>query len=103
MNKKRKIGYILLVEMLILLIMGINIVIQWRKDDTIDISIRDWKSDYIEYDAINGWYVDDKTVKTEENVDILYGPFISLEKGTYSVNIDYHCEKEQHFLSFSGD
>lgn len=103
MNKKRKIGYILLVEMLILLIMGINIVIQWRKDDTIDISIRDWKSDYIEYDAINGWYVDDKTVKTEEDVDILYGPFISLEKGTYSVNIDYHCDKEQHFLAFAGD
>ena len=103
MNRKKKIGYVLMVEILILLIMGINVVIQWRKNDSIDVSIRDWKSDYIEYDEINGWYVDEKLVKTEGDIDILSGPFISLKKGTYSVKVEYHCDKEQHCLAFAGD
>lgn len=103
MNRKKKIGYVLMVEILILLIIGINVVIQWRKNDSIDVSIRDWKSDYIEYDEINGWYVDEKLVKTEGNIDILSGPFISLKKGTYSVKVEYHCDKEQHCLAFAGD
>ena len=57
-----------------------------------------WQSRYILFD--NGWYIDDRIYREnglegEENVEILYGPFVHIDKGNYYAVVDYETSSEQ--------
>ena len=101
MNKK--FYYVLLIELLVFFVLGILLIIHWRSDAEVGTAISDWQSDYIMYDEVQGWYVDEEMVDTEESTDILYGPFISLKRGTYSVKIEYECDQNQGILVYAGN
>lgn len=102
MDKTKRVKVIFLLELLFLFVFGIIIVQRWRTNQYVDVSIKDWQSAYTEYDDINGWYVDEKLVKTEKTIDVLLGPFVTLPKGTYTVKVEYHCEQNQHCLAYAG-
>ncbi len=101
MNRKKVYKVFFLVEILILIVLGFLFVIRRRTNQDIDITIMDWKSDYIAYDSMYGWYVDEKLVQTGEKIDIVCGPNISLDKGTYSAKIMYYCDYDQSCVALS--
>ena len=86
------------IEILIVIMMGIILIVQWKSGKPIDVSVSDWQSDYVEYDSIDGWCADEKSLPTEEKISLIYGPFIELKKGTYRVKIEYHCNYNQDCL-----
>ncbi len=51
-------------------------------------------SDYIEFDN-DVWYADDKLIQTQEEIELLYGPFIELPKGSYTITMRYECDYDQ--------
>lgn len=91
------------IEILIVIILGIVLIAQWKSSKPIDVSISDWQSDYVEYDSINGWSVGEKSLPTKEKINLIYGPFVELKKGTYRVKIEYHCDYNQDCLVNSED
>ena len=103
MNRKKKIICILTIEILILIVMVILLIVRWRSSQAIDVPITDWESDYVEYDDINGWFIDEKLLKTEDedNIDLVHSPLISLQKGTYRIIMEYHCDYNQSCLAYS--
>lgn len=102
-NSGKKFYLVLLIEFLVFCVLGTVLLTQWRSDSEVNAAVSDWQSDYIMYDETQGWYVDEVMVGTEESTDILYGPFISLKRGTYSVKIDYECEQNQSSLVYAGN
>lgn len=88
---------IIFLEILILFILGSLAFTQWRAFQTVELSIEDWESDYIKYDKAGGggWYIDDRYTKEGENIIAIYSPATELERGTYSVNIEYSCDADQ--------
>lgn len=101
MNRVKKFRWLIAVEILVLIIMGIMLIIRWRLSQSIDVSIADWKSDYVAYDNINGWYIDEGLLQTDKTINLVYGPLISLKRGTYRIQMDYHCDYDQHCLAYS--
>ncbi len=57
------------------------------------VSLSDWSSDYILYE--DGWYADESSLPTDDTVDMIYGPYCSLARGSYTVRIDYSCSSDQ--------
>ena len=51
-------------------------------------------SDYIEFDN-DVWYADDKLIQTQEEIELLYGPFIELPKGSCTITMRYECDYDQ--------
>ena len=102
-ESSKKIIGLLACETLIMILLGIVLIVQWKSGKPIDVSISDWKSDYVEYDSINGWCADEKSLPTEESINLIYGPFVELKKGTYRVKIEYHCDCNQDCLVNSED
>lgn len=99
---KRAFYLLIFVEMVILILLATVIVM--NRNVPIDISLSDWESPYIEYN--NGWYVDESIMQkwhTEENAEmgILYGPYIALEQGMYSIHIEYNCDSSQSCLLYA--
>lgn len=102
MDKKRIFRYLLSIEILILLMLGILLVRRWRSNEELDLAITDWQSEYIEYDEVNGWNAVEELLPIENAVNIIYGPFIELKKGAYRVKIAYHCDEDQICLESAG-
>lgn len=74
--------------------------VQYIDRSDIKIPLSDWKSKYITY-HIGGWYIDEDIVQTDDTIDMIYGPYIELKKGTYSIRIDYECEEDQGCLVYA--
>lgn len=74
-----------------------------RGYDSLDmrVDVKDFSSDYISYD--NGWYIDSNMVDVgdDEPINVLYGPFITLPKGEYTLVMDYECEEDQEARPYS--
>lgn len=102
MDKKKIFRYILSAEILILLMLVVLLVVQWRSNEGMDLSIADWQSEYIEYDGVNGWNAKEELLPIENTVNIISGPFIELKKGTYRIKIAYHCDVDQVCLESAG-
>lgn len=47
--------------------------------------------------------MDESIVQTNDMVNLLYGPYLRLKKGTYSVVIDYNCEIDQNCTVYAGE
>lgn len=61
----------------------------------VDVAAADWKSDYVVFDNMNGWYVDEDILRTDSGIDFIYGPGIMLRKGVYRVKLGYRCSDNQ--------
>lgn len=79
----------------ILLIVIISVQHLLRRD--LELSIIGWESNYINY-RMGGWYIDENVVETDEMIDMIYSPSMWLDKGTYTIQIDYECENDQGYL-----
>lgn len=101
MDRKKIYRVLFFFEIFILLVLGVLFVVRLRTNQDIDIAITDWKSDYIAYNNMYGWYVDEKLVQTGEITDVVCGPNIRLDKGTYSAKITYYCDYDQSCLALS--
>lgn len=99
MKKVKFCKILVLIEIVILLLLGILLGIRWKEDKPIKVSMTDWESDYAKWDDTQGWYINDKLVKTDEKIVFLSGPFIFLEKGTYSATIEYECDADQSCIA----
>lgn len=60
--------------------------------------IDSWESRYLTYE--NGWFIDERIFREnglleEEEVEIIYGPFVHLNKGSYYALIDYETSFNQ--------
>ena len=103
----KKYQIIVLLEIIVLVSLGIAIVVQLNRNDSIlDISLSDWKatSSFI-YDT-DGWYVDESMLEAGMDADkkiCLYGPYFELSRGTYSVYIEYECEHDQFCQIYAND
>lgn len=56
-----------------------------------------WQSRYVPFEN-NEWSMDESVAPSDaefDDFDYLYGPYISLPKGCYCVNIEYICDKTQ--------
>lgn len=97
---------LLIIEIIVLLFLGIAIVLQVnRKDSIIDVSLSEWKSTrYFIYDT-DGWYVDETMLVTDDGKKPvrLYGPYIPLDRGTYTISIEYECEYDQSCQIYAND
>lgn len=92
-NYKKKWLYFVAVEVIVCVILAVMTGVRHNNYTTIETSISDWQSRNITYD--NGWYVDESIVQTDETIDIIYGPYVSLKRGSYTVKIDYTCDSDQ--------
>ena len=101
MNRMKKMKWLLVVEILIFIAMGITLIVRLRLSQDIDVSITDWNSDCAVYDDINGWYIDEELLQTDEKINLVYGPLISLKRGTYRILMDYSCDYDQSCLAHS--
>ncbi len=75
-----------------------------NKSPSITPLIESWESRYLEY---NGeWRIDDRIYREhglseEDNVEIIYGPFIPLGKGSYYAVVDYEASSLQSIRIYS--
>ncbi len=98
---KKYFWVIYLVEAIILITAGAMAYTAYHNHTKIETSLSDWKSNLIAFD--NGWYVDEETVQLSNEAGIIYGPYIALEKGSYSINIQYECSSEQSFKAYAAN
>lgn len=79
----------------LILALSLGLTLAGRKSIPFDIQLSDWMSNSIQYS--DGWYADSEIVPIEGNgsIDLLFGPYISLTKGYYTITVLYECEQNQ--------
>ena len=88
-------------QFLIILILTAFMVIIDMNKEPVDVSLKDWKSEYITFHN-DVWYADENHVKIPEGKDdvfLLIGPYIDLAEGSYTVTLDYECTENQYCYS----
>lgn len=100
-NKLEKFRFMLKIQSIVMLCFVIFMFIQYLKIPDLKIPITEWSSKYISYNV--GWYVDESIVKVDEAdvIDLLYGPYVRLNKGSYTVKVDYECDEDQGCLVYA--
>lgn len=98
--KTTRFKIVIVIIELIILILLMFVVFKWKSSELDDnLSMCDWKSNYISYD--NGWYIDSDLLEKKQEVDMIYGPYVSCPKGYYTVKIWYSCDNNQSFMPFA--
>lgn len=97
---KKNIIQVFCLEMIVAICLIIAVSMQYLNNRNLEISIKDWRSKYIDY-RIGGWYIDENIIQTSDTIDMIYGPYIELKKGIYSIRIDYECEEDQGCLVYA--
>ncbi|MDE6946585.1 MAG: hypothetical protein K2P14_05310, partial [Anaeroplasmataceae bacterium] len=100
MERKRIWIVICILEVVILGILILQVIKDIKNSKTVDTSISDWRSQYIEYN--DGWYVNEEILQVDKPITVIYGPGINLPKGTYSIHIDYECDYNQSCEASAG-
>lgn len=101
--KKIRKTHIILAEIIILSLLIILFV--FRKQgapESLDtgVSAVDFSSNYIIFD--NGWHIGPDSFEAgNETIDMLYGPFLTLAKGDYTIVISYNCDEKQSARPYS--
>jgi len=71
-------------------------------DYTVSPTVETWESRYIAYD--NGWYIDADIYnlqQLEEEIEVIYGPFMPINEGNYYLKVDYETESVQNIRLYS--
>lgn len=101
----KKIGkvHIILAEAIVLGLLIITYIVRKQgAPESLDtgVSVTDFSSNHIVYD--NGWSIGpDSFEEGNETIDMLYGPFITLPKGDYTIVISYNCDEKQSARPYS--
>ena len=79
----------------------LGILLNAGKNKYIDAPLSEWKSGVIRYSG-NDWHVVDGQFEAEgDPVTLIYGPYIPLHRGTYTVEIDYSADQTQSAVPHS--
>lgn len=96
---KKKLGALLIVQVLILLGLGIFV---WQKDRvSLNTPLDAWQSEQVNYNAEEkNWYMDSNS---GSRVTMLYGPYEELKKGSYTVTVDYETDTTGNVCTFDAN
>ncbi|KAI4452837.1 hypothetical protein C823_007422 [Eubacterium plexicaudatum ASF492] len=96
MKANKRFYFLLLFQASVCLGLLFFTIMRYKSSRAIETSLAEWKSDDITFE--DGWYVDESMVRTDETIDLLYGPYLKMDKGSYSVEIAYDCDNDQSCL-----
>lgn len=109
-EKNRKSRYIkasvILIEIIILGVILLSYFFEIGKgSEALDtgIAASDFSSDHTDYNG--GWYIDPGMVDIggQEAIEVIYGPFIYLPKGNYTLTVGYYCDEDQQIKPYSAE
>ncbi len=90
---------ILVIEVIALIVLLTICFFKYQENTAvIETPLEDWHTDYLAFE--NGEYYvgkDGMDIGDKEEIALLHGPYVSLEKGDYTVSIEYECEDNQSF------
>lgn len=96
---KKKLGVIFIIQILVLL--GIGIFVQQKDRVSLDTPLDTWQSGQVSYNAEEkNWYMDSNSGSKE---NMLYGPYVELKKGSYTVTIDYETDTAGNVCTFDAN
>lgn len=98
MKHRKKVMTVIGTMEVVILAICASWIFRFSKTD-LDVELKDWKSDYILFEN-DEWNVQAEELSSGE-IDLLYGPYTSIEKGAYTVNIFYECEEDQEVLVYA--
>lgn len=95
---------IIIIEIIILGFIALSYFCEKRKGlEALDMGLTasDFSSEYTDYDG--GWNIDSGMVDIgeQESYEVLYGPFIYIPKGNYTLIVGYNCEEDQKIRPYS--
>ncbi|MBQ9444672.1 MAG: hypothetical protein IJU43_10295 [Lachnospiraceae bacterium] len=103
-NRNHKLIFAGIIIIEILALVAVFGVYAWKKWSAgsngmnIGISVEDFQSDIIEYSS--GWHINADTIM-EPDTALIYGPFVYLPKGDYTLVVGYDCDSEQTIVPYS--
>lgn len=96
-HPKRVIVITVFIELLILT--SLVIMVANRSKITLNVDLSQWQSKYISF-VDNVWSVMEGDIQ-EEKVDLIYGPYVYITRGGYTVDVDYECEDNQQLQVYA--
>ena len=109
-SKYKKSLIVVLAQVIIMIIAVVAIIVCGNKrHEVVSPDLSSWQSRYASF--VDGRWVSNQSELPadvdyeQQEVDLIYGPYLALDAGTYSVSIDYSCEASQSFEvhSFADD
>ena len=97
---KRKYTKLILVDIIIIIMSVLLSMMGNEGKKKLDISMSEWKSDYVEIKN-NQWKISSNLENNSEEKVFLYGPYVSLSKGTYTLQVWYQCDENQSMLPYA--
>lgn len=99
MDKKLQMGkkYLLVFlafQIVLLGVLSFRCLTKERKQ--IDVSLDQWQAWLIEYDG-SAWYIDESFVENNAGVKMIWGPYVTVPKGSYTISVHYSTESEGQF------
>lgn len=75
-------------------VLGIAAVFCFTKErKTPDVDVAEWQAWLIAYDeSEEAWYIDETVYKDKSAADMIYGPYIDLERGSYVITVYYDAD-----------
>lgn len=87
---------IILIQIIVIVAMAGAFLVSARGNSLVSPGIDSWQSAYTAYE--NGAWTADESISVEdEYIDLIYGPYMRLPKGCYSVSIDYASDNDSTF------
>lgn len=97
---RKHIKKILIIEFLVLAAYLVFAAIKCNDEQTrLDIPLEAWKSDHVKFQD-GEWYVNPELLETDHMTTFLYGPYVEVPKGDYTVTVCYECDSDQNFQPF---
>ena len=97
---KKKYTKLILVDIIIIIMSVLLSMMGNEGKKKLDISMSEWKSDYVEIKN-NQWKISSNLENNSEEKVFLYGPYVSLSKGTYTLQVWYQCDENQSMLPYA--
>jgi len=97
---KKNIKKILIIEFMILAAYVVFVSLsQDNIQQRLESPLESWSSDHTEFED-GKWYIDSEIVQTNSLTTFLYGPYMEVPKGDYTVTVCYECDSNQKFQPF---
>lgn len=102
--KQKSFRLILILEGIALAFLLISLISHYRAAQIVTPPLNFWQSRMISYE--DGWHMtgqfySESGYERGQYTEIIYGPFISLPKGDYTLRIDYACDADQTFRVYA--
>ena len=103
---KKKLIIAIIIELFIIGCVGMFMLKKIPPREVLSPDLSAWESRYSSF-ADGVWHVDEETFPSEEEgeeeVDLIYGPYMTLPVGSYSISVDYSCDEDQTFEVYSAN